>query len=319
MGIENDTILSYLEDNARFADLFNQFCFGGREIVDPRKLTEASEVYHMPPDRRRQKKRQGIRDIKKRLDSGVCLKILAVEAQNDVNYIMPWRIMEYDCMEYGKQIRRIQNANKEAGEYADAGERLCGFRREDRLVPVYTLCLYHGAERWDGPRCLKDMADFGAGDPGWEQCFSDYPMRLICANEPMDCTAFRTSLGVLFELLPLRGDKARLKKLMDENPIYQKLDEDTAETAGILMGVNIFMKQKKKYKNEEGYNMCQAIREMMEDSRTEGWEAGEKNGLEAGIRIFVQSNRDDGLGDAAIADKLGKYFGLAQKEALKFL
>ena len=299
--------------------------------MDPRKLTEASEVYHMPPDRRRQKKRQGIRDIKKRLDSGVCLKILAVEAQNDVNYIMPWRIMEYDCMEYGKQIRRIQNANKEAGEYADAGERLCGFRREDRLVPVYTLCLYHGAERWDGPRCLKDMADFGAGDPGWEQCFSDYPMRLICANEPMDCTAFRTSLGVLFELLPLRGDKARLKKLMDENPIYQKLDEDTAETAGILMGVNIFMKQKKKYKNEEGYNMCQAIREMMEDSRTEGWEAGEKvgretgekigekNGLEAGIRIFIQSNRDDGLEDDAIVNKLGKYFGLAQKEALKFL
>ena len=51
----------------------------------------------------------------------------------------------------------------------------------------------------------------------------------------MDCTAFRTSLGALFELLPLRRDKVRLKKLMDENPVYQKLDEDTAETAGILM------------------------------------------------------------------------------------
>ena len=129
--------------------------------MEPQKLTDASEVYHTPPGRRRQR-RQGIRDIKKRLESGVCLKILAVEAQNDVNYIMPWRIMEYDCMEYGKQIRRIQNANREAGEYASAGEFLCGFRREDRLVPVYTLCLYHGTGQWNGPRCLRDMADFGA-------------------------------------------------------------------------------------------------------------------------------------------------------------
>jgi hypothetical protein len=310
MGIENDAILSYLEDSARFADLFNQFCFGGREIVEPQKLTDASEVYHTPPRRKRQR-RQGIRDIKKRLESGVCLKILAVEAQNDVNYIMPWRIMEYDCMEYGKQIRRIQNANREAGEYASAGEFLCGFRREDRLVPVYTLCLYHGTGQWNGPRCLRDMADFGADAPEWEQCFSDYPMRLICASEPMDYTAFRTPLGALFELLPLRRDKTRLKKLMDENPIYQKLDGDTAETASILMGVNLFIKQRKKYKNGDGYNMCQAIKEMMEDSRTEGWEAG--------IRIFIQANRDDGLEDDAIADKLRKYYGLAKKEVLKFL
>lgn len=57
--------------------------------------------------------------------------------------------------------------------------------------------------------------------------------------------------------------------------------------------------------------MCQAIKEMMEDSRTEGWEAG--------IRIFIQANRDDGLEDDAIADKLRKYYGLAKKEVLKFL
>ena len=127
----------------------------------------------------------------------------------------------------------------------------------------------------------------------------------------MDYTAFRTPLGALFELLPLRRDKTRLKKLMDENPIYQKLDGDTAETASILMGVNLFIKQRKKYKNGDGYNMCQAIKEMMEDSRTEGWEAG--------IRIFIQANRDDGLEDDAIADKLRKYYGLAKKEVLKFL
>lgn len=42
-------------------------------------------------------------------------------------YIMPWRIMEYDCREYEKQIRKIQGANRRAegqyreGIYANAG------------------------------------------------------------------------------------------------------------------------------------------------------------------------------------------------------
>ena len=49
MGMENDTILSYLEDNARFADLFNRFCFGGKDIVMPHMLKEASEQYPAPP------------------------------------------------------------------------------------------------------------------------------------------------------------------------------------------------------------------------------------------------------------------------------
>lgn len=239
MGLENDVLLSYLEDNARFADLFNCFYFGGEQVVKPRDLKEASEVYTLPPEgrggkgrkadrgrtagkvRKKGKSGQRIRDIKRHLESGGCLKVLALEAQSDINYYMPWRIMEYDCMEYGRQIRQVQRRNREAEEAArdeawkaekDAGEKLCEaeraargaageeacesekavweeacetegaawkrlceaeeklgkagrksvyansgellgrFRREDRLAPVYTLCLYTGSEEWDGPR-----------------------------------------------------------------------------------------------------------------------------------------------------------------------
>ena len=78
--------------------------------------------------------------------------------------------MDYDCREYGRQIREAQRANEaldKAGEkvYADAGERLCKVRKEERFAPVYTLCLYHGEEAWDGPRSLKDMMDFGDEEP----------------------------------------------------------------------------------------------------------------------------------------------------------
>ncbi|MCI9575060.1 hypothetical protein [uncultured Acetatifactor sp.] len=41
----------------------------------------------------------------------------------------------------------------------------------------------------------------------------------------------------MFALLPLRGNKAGLERILDENPAYEKLDEETAETISALMGV----------------------------------------------------------------------------------
>ena len=78
-------MLSYLDDDKRFADLFNQLYFKGRQVVDAEELAEASEVYHGKPG---EKGNQRTRDIKRRLKSGKELKILAVESQSDVNYIM---------------------------------------------------------------------------------------------------------------------------------------------------------------------------------------------------------------------------------------
>lgn len=49
------------------------------------------------------------------------------------------------------------------------------------------------------------------------------------------------------------------------------MDEETAQTLGVLMGIKRFGENKKRYETKKGeYNVCQAIREMMEDSRSEG-------------------------------------------------
>ncbi len=279
MGKENDVILSFLQDNERFAELFNCFYFEGREVIRANDLSEASEVYVSEAGNRRERGGPKIRDIKKHLKSGACLKILAIEAQNEVSYIMPWRIMEYDCLEYRNQIQSIQreNSRQEKGKkkvYQNAGERLGKFRRQDRIAPVYTICLYHGVEEWDGPRCLKDMMDFGPEKVGadrekWEKFFADYPMRLVCASDFADCTGLKTSLGDLLTLLPFRKDRAGLKKLLAEKSEYREMDEETARAISVLMGID-FMEKKEKYREGEGYNMCQAIQEMVEEGRMEG-------------------------------------------------
>ena len=269
MGAQNDAMLSYLEDSARFADLFNQAYFGGEQVVEPEELSEASEAY-----RGGKGEGQRFRDIKKRLKSGKELKILAVEAQNDVNYAMPWRIMDYDCREYGRQIKRIQGDNRRAEKaggagYANAGERLGKVRKEERIAPVYTLCVYHGTEDWDGPRSLRDMMDFGENLPEaerrrWEEIFADYPMRLLCVNEPMDCSGFRTSLKELFSLLPYRSDMEKMRQQIWENPAYRSMDEETAQMISIMIGAEIFMENKNNYKEGDGYNMCKALKDMVE-------------------------------------------------------
>ena len=103
-----------------------------------------------------------------RLKSGETLKLLALENQSKVDYTMPVRCMQYDAMEYGQQMEELKKENREKGSLKTDGEFLCGMRKEDRLAPVYTLCLYHGEESWDGPRSLKDMMDFGE-DGGWNE------------------------------------------------------------------------------------------------------------------------------------------------------
>lgn len=55
MGKENDVILSFLQDNERFAELFNCFYFEGREVIRANDLSEASEVYVSEAGNRRER------------------------------------------------------------------------------------------------------------------------------------------------------------------------------------------------------------------------------------------------------------------------
>ncbi len=182
MGRKNDIVLEYLKDTARFADLYNGGCFGGEQIVPAEELLEGSEVYHQEDLRQNQyaaksrnteKKDRGetsakIRDVKKRLKSGENLRILAIENQLSEDYTMPWRHMNYDTLEYGAQIKEIKSQNKKEKRLKSGEEFLCGLTKEDRLDPVYTVCLYLGEKPWQGPRSLKDMMNAGAVKEPWK-------------------------------------------------------------------------------------------------------------------------------------------------------
>lgn len=77
-----------------------------------------------------------------------------------------------------------------------------------------------------------------------------------------------------------RRDKKALLEMVNSEPIYQRLDEETAQVAGVLLGVEEEIMEKNK--GDRTYNMCQALRELVEDGRLEGRLEGRKEGRKEG-------------------------------------
>ncbi len=279
MGQVNAKWKHYCENKKRFADLFNGTYFQGKEIIYPEDLMEGSEVYcelesyGSMSEEEKTKYLERIRDVKMLNKDGSVFRVLAVENQQSVDYSMPFRCMQYDTLQYQKQLEEITARNEEEKNYTNGAERLCKVKKTDKLWPVYTLCLYLGEEKWDGPHSLKDMMQFGEKDELQEH-FADYPFRLYCLNEEQDYSVFRTELRKVFELLQFRKNKKALLQKLKETKEYQHMDEESLEVLSELLKTPSIWKNRKEYlvKNEEKeeYDMCQAIEELIADGRSEG-------------------------------------------------
>ena len=49
------------------------------------------------------------------------------------------------------------NDLQEVDEYSTSDEFLSALKKDDRLHPVISLCIYYGEKEWDGPFNLLDM------------------------------------------------------------------------------------------------------------------------------------------------------------------
>lgn len=70
--------------------------------------------------------------------------------------------MEYDCRDLLRQIEAIQSKNAEAAKNQENGgvnksDNLYHFLKTDKILPVTTLLVYFGKEKWDAPTDLWGM------------------------------------------------------------------------------------------------------------------------------------------------------------------
>ena len=300
MGKYDRCMKAYLQDKRRFADLFNGSCFQGRQVIRAEDLEEASESYvaveEKRPGKPLQKGTEIIRDVKMRYRSGMILQVLAVENQSYIDYGMPVRCMGYDAAEDSRQLkerkqeRRLLTRHKEESEEelkTTIDEKLSGILRSDRLHPVYTICLYSGEEPWDGPRKLSDMMEFDPEDENLRVLFEEYHLHLFCINEQNGFDTFHSGLRHLFRAMNCRKDKEKMSELM-KNEAYAHLSKETWEAIAVMTDNAAMLQKKDKYKTENGeeeeYNMCQALEELMEERESMGERRGRREGRNEGRR-----------------------------------
>ncbi len=271
MGKIDAAIYDYLSDKTRMADLFNGVYFDGTQTIRAEDIEDYEEKY--PVKRKasggtlRRIGKMRYRDIVKKWKKGGNLRVLAIENQNCVDYTMPFRCMEYDTLEYRRQIDDKRKENYSKAKWNNRAEFLCGVHREDRFSPVYTICLYHGKEVWDGPRMLKDMMDFGRDEDHMSRFFTDYPMKLFCVNEENNFEYFQTELREFFQILSCREDTGKLEKL-SKMARYQNISRETAETIAIVMGWSETEKNNMEYEEEgKGVNMCKALEGLIQKGK----------------------------------------------------
>jgi len=217
--------------------------------------------------------RQKIRDILRlctiRHSRYATLVLLGIEEQSDINYAMPVRDYLYDALNYADQVESIRKKHNEKGDLKGA-EFISGFSKNDRLIPVITLCICFDKKCWDGPRSLYEM--FGEIEPQIKKYVNNYTLNLITPEDISDFTKFSSGLGLAMEFIHNSGDKTKIQDLIETRKEYRSVDIQTVDIINIYTSARI-----SKRKTEGGkIDMCDAIKGIREDGVSEGMQKGEK-------------------------------------------
>ena len=298
MGQKDITTKDYVKENTVFADAFNKFIYKGEQVIRPENLkpldTDLTAIPYgadgagIPTQRYRDVLKSATAMVD---DNGVYL-LLGIESQSEVNHAMPVRNMVYDALQYAAQVEEAARSHREARKAGDpkelakkltAGEFLSGFHKEDRLIPVVTLAVYFGAGEWDGPMSLHEM--LSVQEPEILSFVSDYKLNLIAPEHMSDeeIDQFQTSLREVMLFIKHSKDKTKLNEMVQKDDRFRNMDRSAARVVSSVTGVEI-----NEENEEEKVDMCQALREMMEEANSEGRQEGAQDERIAMARRMLQ-------------------------------
>lgn len=294
MGRKDTQSKKFLRDNEPFADVFNYFAFGGEPVLkadelEERDSTELITVYGIEEkELHRQKWRDLIKHAIVKFANGTYFVLLGIENQTDIHYAMPVKVMNYDAINYAAQVTEAAKKHKERKDYGkDNADFLSGFQKTDKLTPVITLTLYWGSNDWDAPRSLHEMM---ADIPSELMYFiPDYRINLLIPSEITDFNKFKTSIGEVLEFIKASSDERSFETILDNNPDFQRLDNEAVRTINMFTGAKIRINKK-----EEKTNVCKA----WEDRRLNGIRDGHAAGLTEGrLEMLSSYLSNDGVTD----------------------
>ena len=314
-----DTVTkAYVKDAGVFADIFNYYIYGGRQVILPEQLTERDSTKIALPYGADGAvvPVQKFRDVQKlyaaMTDGKIEYVLYGAENQAEIHYAMPVKNNLYDALEYAGQVeeaakshRKEMKRKKEEGEASaeeggktpSAGEFLSGFWVEDRLIPSITVTIFFGSEEWDGPLSLFEMMD--VSDPDVLACMDNYHVRLIAPAQMADeeIMKFQSSLREVMLFIKYSKDKENLSRVLVTNEKrFRELERRAADVIETITNSGI------KYdESEEVVDVCQAIREIRMEER----KIGEQDGELKKAREAAENLHEMGLDTDKIAQAVG--------------
>lgn len=326
-----DTVTKdYVKDAGVFADIFNYYIYGGRQVILPEQLTERDSTKIALPYGAdgAAVPVQKFRDVQKlyaaMTDGKMEYVLYGAENQTEIHYAMAVKNNLYDALEYAGQVeeaakshRKEMKRKKEQGETSaeedrktpNTGEFLSGFWSEDRLIPSITVTIYFGPEEWNGPLSLFEMMN--VSDPDVLACMDNYHVRLIAPAQMLDeeIMKFRSSLREVMLFIKYSKDRENLSRVLEANEErFREVERRAADVIETITNAGI------KYdESEEVVNVCQAIREIRMEERKIGEQDGELKKAREAARNFYKLGIDvekiaQGVGYAV--DTVREWLGL---------
>lgn len=273
MGMKDTVTKEYLKQNTIFADVFNYALYDGEQRIDSKQLIDkdVSEISLPFGEDGELIPIQKYRDLLKgyiaKEYQGNLLIILRIENQSEVHYAMPVKCMLYDALNYAAQVDekrkeyREKRKNKGPDFKESPAEFLSGFHEDDKLVPVITVTVYWGTEKWDGPKSLKDMlkTDMINKNSKVMKWIPDYQIPLIIPGEIEHFEWFKTEFGKTMNFISKSKDKEEMKQLLN-NTEYKTFSKTAAKIIKEFAGLKIEIDEGK-----EMVDVCKAWEEQKED------------------------------------------------------
>ncbi len=252
MGRKNDELSWYLNRTAVLADFFNGSIYNGEKIIKAEQLGEIQRTYQEAirdrSGRVRRKRRE--RDVAGVLQKEGHFVILAVENQENLNFCMPLRGLEYDVEEFAKQLRRMRRQYEQKGQLETGAEYLSGIRKTDRLIPVVTVLFYHGKGKWQAPVQLQEMLDMNGMDETLKAMHMNYRLHVINLTELKE-ENFETGLRELVGMMKRRDDKEEMGRYCKENAErFENIDDETYDLICTMLNLKTLLKKKEQNRNQ---------------------------------------------------------------------
>ena len=151
-------------------------------------------------------------------------------------------------------------------------------------MPVITLTVYFGFDKWDAPKSLNEM--FTDTNDAYKPFFQDYKIFVIEPQMPdEDLNKLDTNLRDIMKFIKYSRNKEAWKQFMvDER--FRNFNTLAAKLLKTMTNINIKLDETK-----ENTDMCQAMQEIIEDVRKEYIEENNKIRAEAKAEIILLKER----------------------------